>query len=49
LLGGPDAGDFPDERFGAALLLYIVLNQIAGGLYFAWRRRHRMRPAPRLA
>jgi BASS family bile acid:Na+ symporter len=41
--------NFPDERFGAALLLYIVLNQIAGGLYFAWLRRHRMRPAPRLA
>jgi BASS family bile acid:Na+ symporter len=41
--------NFPDERFGAALLLYLVLNQIAGSLYTAWLRRHRMRPAPRLA
>jgi len=31
---------FPEERFGAAILLYVLLSFFAGIPYLAWQRRH---------
>ncbi len=34
------ATNFPDERFGAVILLYLLLNVVIGFPYVAWQRRH---------
>jgi bile acid:Na+ symporter, BASS family len=34
------AANFPDERFGGTILLYLIVNTIVGVPYLAWRRRH---------
>ena len=33
--------NFPDQRFGASILLYIVINVVVGAVYLAWHRRQR--------
>jgi BASS family bile acid:Na+ symporter len=42
------AANFPEERFGATVLLYLILGAIAGFPYLAWQRR-RLGAAPRAA
>jgi bile acid:Na+ symporter, BASS family len=34
------ATNFPDERFGAVILLYLLLNAVIGIPYVTWHRRH---------
>ena len=31
--------NFPDQRFGSSILLYILLNVLVGAVYVAWQRR----------
>jgi BASS family bile acid:Na+ symporter len=33
------SANFPDERFGAPILLYILVNVLVGAVYFAWARK----------
>ena len=41
------AANFPEERFDAVILLYLILGAIAAVPYLAWhRRRSRMAPLP---
>ena len=41
------AANFPEERFEAVILLYLILGAIAAIPYLAWhRRRSRMAPLP---
>jgi BASS family bile acid:Na+ symporter len=35
---------FPGERFGAAVLLCVLLNEVASRPYLHWRKRHRLDP-----
>jgi BASS family bile acid:Na+ symporter len=35
------SANFPDQRFGSSILLYIIINVLVGAVYFAWVRRHR--------
>ena len=42
------AANFPEERFGATILLYVLLGAIVGVPYLAWQRRQ-PRTAPRPA
>lgn len=42
------AANFPEERFGAVIVLYLILGLVAGIPYLAWQRR-RMQPAPQPA
>ena len=35
------SANFPGERFGGTLLLYLLLNLLLGIPYLAWHRRHR--------
>ena len=39
------AANFPEERFGATILLCLILGAIAGIPYIAWQRRRTARPA----
>jgi len=39
------SANFPEERAGAAILLYVVLSLIVGVPYLAWRRRSLRSPA----
>jgi BASS family bile acid:Na+ symporter len=34
------AANYPDERFGGTILLYLIVNAIVGIPYIAWHRRH---------
>ena len=38
------AANFPEERFDAIILLYLILGAIAAVPYLAWHRRRRWRP-----
>ena len=40
------AANFPEQRFGAAILLYLLLSVIAGMPYLAWQRRQMALPRP---
>ena len=42
------AANFPEERFGSTILLYVLLGAIVAVPYLAWQRRQ-SRTAPRLA
>ena len=42
------AANFPEEQFGATILLYVLLGAIVGVPYLAWQRRQ-PRTAPRPA
>ncbi len=42
---GIAAANFPDERFGGTIILYLLVSAIVGIPYVAWRRR-RLLPAP---
>lgn len=33
------AANFPDEHFAGTILLYLIVNTIAGAAYLAWRRK----------
>lgn len=33
------SANFPDQRFGSAILLYMLLNVLVGAVYVAWYRR----------
>jgi BASS family bile acid:Na+ symporter len=37
---------FPEERFGAAILLYVLLGFVGGIPYLAWQRRRHAQAAP---
>jgi bile acid:Na+ symporter, BASS family len=39
------SANFPDERFGGTILLYLLLNVIVGVFYLAWHRRRTAAPA----
>jgi BASS family bile acid:Na+ symporter len=34
------SANFPDEQFGAAILLYLLLGVVAGVPYTLWNKRH---------
>ena len=34
------AANFPDERFGGTILLYLIVSALLGLPYVAWQRRH---------
>jgi BASS family bile acid:Na+ symporter len=38
--------NFPDEHFAGVILLYLIVNAIAGLPYLAWQRAHRPVSAP---
>jgi bile acid:Na+ symporter, BASS family len=40
------SANFPEERFGAAILLYLILNVIIAIPYISWQRRHLLAAAP---
>jgi BASS family bile acid:Na+ symporter len=40
------SANFPDERFGPSILLYIIINALVGAVYFAWLRRRKTVVAP---
>jgi len=42
---GIAAANFPDERFGGTIILYMLVSAIVGIPYVAWQRR-RLLPAP---
>src|SRR5262249_19437734 len=42
---GIAAANFPDERFGGTIILYLLVSAIIGVPYVAWQRR-RLLPAP---
>lgn len=35
------SANFPDERFGPSIILYIIVNVLVGAVYFAWLRRRK--------
>jgi BASS family bile acid:Na+ symporter len=38
--------NFPDQRFGASILLYIIINVLVGAVYVAWHRRQEAAVVP---
>jgi BASS family bile acid:Na+ symporter len=34
------SANFPDQRFGGAIVLYLIVNAIAAVLYHVWAQRH---------
>ena len=34
------SANFPDERFGGAIVLYLIINAVAAVLYDVWAQRH---------
>jgi BASS family bile acid:Na+ symporter len=40
------SANFPDQRFGASILLYIIINVLVGAVYVAWYRRQRTAVVP---
>lgn len=40
------SANFPDQRFGSSILLYILINVLVGGVYVAWLRRQRTAAVP---
>jgi BASS family bile acid:Na+ symporter len=40
------AANFPDLRFGASILLYIIINVLFGAVYVAWHRRQEAAVVP---
>jgi len=42
---GIAAANFPDERFGGTIILYLLVSAVVGIPYVAWQRR-RLLPAP---
>lgn len=38
--------NFPDQRFGGTILLFLLVNAVIGGIYLKWRKR---RAAPAVA
>src|SRR5262249_25149523 len=42
---GIATANFPDERFGGTIILYLLVSAVVGIPYVAWQRR-RLLPAP---
>jgi BASS family bile acid:Na+ symporter len=40
------SANFPEERFGPSIILYIIINVLVGAVYFGWLRRRRTAVAP---
>lgn len=40
------AANFPEQRFGASIIVYILVNLVVGAMYVAWHRRQGATVAP---